>query len=265
MSLIVLSPHLDDAVLSCWHLLEGGEAVTVVNVFTGSPAPGTRPPRWDRLTGAHDPVARMRQRREEDRRALGLVGRTPFNLGLLDAQYGRVQSPIGPLLARLQRWRDPAAVLYAPAALGRHPDHEVVRDVALDLARAGWRVVLYADLPHGIRHGWPPWVVGGAERAGSDVSAEWNSVLEEAGLPVEQLSPHVWPLADSARRRKLRALKEDRTQRAALDTLAFAPLADARALAFEVSWALPWQDGLPRAARSSETVATSDRRHRGWQ
>ena len=265
MSLVVLSPHLDDAVLSCWHVLAGSEAVTVVNVFTGSPAPGTLPPRWDRLTGAHDPVARMRRRREEDRRALGLAGRAPVNLGLLDAQYGRDESPARPLLRRLQRWRDPATVLYAPAALGRHPDHEVVRDVALDLARAGWRVVLYADLPHGIRHGWPAWVAGLPEPAGSDVSGEWSGVLEGAGLPLDQLSPRVWPLTESARRRKLRALEEYRTQRAALDGLAFAPLADARALAFEVSWALPQQNGFARAAASSETVAASDHRHREWQ
>ena len=265
MSLVVLSPHLDDAVLSCWHLLAGSEAVTVVNVFTGSPPPGTQPPRWDRETGADDPVARMRQRREEDRRALGSVGRASVNLGLLDAQYGRVRSPIRPLLARLQRWRDPATVLYAPAALGRHPDHEVVRDAALDLGRAGWRVVLYADLPHGIRHGWPGWVAGVPEPAGGGVSGEWNSVLAEAGLPVGELSPRVWPLAEPARRRKLRALEEYRTQRAALDALAFAPLADARALAFEVSWELPGHDGYPGGARSSETVAAADHRHGGWQ
>ena len=265
MSLVVLSPHLDDAVLSCWHLLAGSDAVTVVNVFTGSPAPGTQPPRWDRETGAHDPVARMRERRAEDRRALDLVGRASVNLGLLDAQYGGVRSPIRPLLMPLQRWRDPSTVLYAPAALGRHPDHAVVRDAALDLARAGWRVVLYADLPHGIRHGWPAWVAGSPEPAGSDVSGEWNGVLEEAGLPVDQLSPRVWPLTESARRRKLRALEEYQTQRAALDALAFAPLADARALAFEVSWALPQHNGFARAAGSSETVGTSDHGHGGWR
>ena len=264
MSLVVLSPHLDDAVLSCWHLLAGREAVPVVNVFTGSPAAGTRLPEWDRLTAARDPVARMRERRAEDRRALGLVGRASVDLGLLDAQYGRIGSPVGPLLARLQTWRDPATVLYAPAALGGHPDHKVVRDVALDLARTGWRVVLYADLPHGIRHGWPGWVTGVPEPAGNDVSGEWNDVLAEAGLPVDGLSPCVQPLTDSARRDKLRALDEYRTQRAALDALAFAPLADARALAFEVSWALAQHDGFP-AARSSETVAVSDQRTRGWQ
>lgn len=43
-------------------------------------------------------------------------------------------------------------------------------------------------------------------------------------------------LAAPARERKLRALAEYRTQRAAIDDLAFVPLDGPRALAFEVSW-----------------------------
>ncbi len=37
---IILSPHFDDAVLSCWHLLAGAGAVLVVNVFAGEPPAG---------------------------------------------------------------------------------------------------------------------------------------------------------------------------------------------------------------------------------
>ena len=55
MPLAILSPHLDDAVLSCWHVLEGPEQARVINVFTADPPPGTPPPWWDRLTGASDP------------------------------------------------------------------------------------------------------------------------------------------------------------------------------------------------------------------
>jgi hypothetical protein len=38
MSAVILSPHLDDAVLSCWHLLTGPGEVEVINVFAGVPA-----------------------------------------------------------------------------------------------------------------------------------------------------------------------------------------------------------------------------------
>ena len=53
---VVLSPHLDDAVLSCWHILGREDDVRVVNVFTGSPENGDGDYTWDRLTGSQDSV-----------------------------------------------------------------------------------------------------------------------------------------------------------------------------------------------------------------
>ena len=239
MKAAILSPHLDDAVLSCWHLLEARGDVTVVNVFTDSPPPGTPPPWWDRLTGATDPVARMRERRGEDRQALGLVGRPAVHLDLLDAHYRTTEPSLAGLVARLDALLEPGTVVHAPAGLGGHPDHEFVRGAALELARAGWTVVLYADLPHGITHGWPAWVTCVPEDPGSDVGSIWTTALVEAGLTAQRLVPRVRPLDAHARERKLRALAEYGTQRAALDGMAFAPLDDPRALAFEVGWDVP--------------------------
>lgn len=239
-SVVVLSPHLDDAVLSCWHVLESRADVTVVNVFSGSPPPGTPAPWWDQLTGATDPVARMRERHEEDRRALALAGRAAVAIDLLDAQYRRQELPVAALVERLQSAIPPGALVCAPAAMTRHPDHELVRDAALELARAGSRLALYADLPHAIEQGWPAWVTGEPRaRSGLDVGAAWAEVLAGAGLAVERLVPRVRPLDAEARGRKLRAVAAYETQRAALDELAFVPLDDPRALAWEVSWLVP--------------------------
>src|SRR3954468_1605952 len=47
----ILSPHLDDAVLSCWHVLTGPGEVAVVNVFAGVPPAGAPVGWWDRLSG----------------------------------------------------------------------------------------------------------------------------------------------------------------------------------------------------------------------
>jgi LmbE family N-acetylglucosaminyl deacetylase len=235
----VLSPHLDDAVLSRWHVLEEGADVLVINVFTGSPSAGTQAPWWDRLTGADDPIARMDERREEDRRAMGLAGCDAVSLGFLDAQYGRSPLASEELVERMRTHLSPGTVIHAPAGLGGHPDHELVRDAALALARAGWPVFVYADLPHAIGHGWPAWVTGAPEVPGSDVGAEWAAVLTEAGLVVERLVSRVRPLDAQARKRKLTALSKYRSQRAALDGLSFVPLEDPRAFAFEVSWAVP--------------------------
>ncbi len=37
---VILSPHFDDAVLSCWHVLASAGEVLVVNVFAGEPPAG---------------------------------------------------------------------------------------------------------------------------------------------------------------------------------------------------------------------------------
>jgi hypothetical protein len=92
---VVLSPHPDDAVPSCWHLLAGGDT-TVVTVFAGVPEPGTCG-WWDRLTGASDPAARVRERLAEDTRAPALAGASSVRLDLLDEQYV--------VTATFPRWR----------------------------------------------------------------------------------------------------------------------------------------------------------------
>src|SRR4051794_4514624 len=90
---VVLSPHPDDAVLSCWSVLVSASDVRVANVFTGSPAPGSLGP-WDELVRAADSTSLMEQRIDEDRRALALAGRSPVNLGFLDNQHrGRARPP----------------------------------------------------------------------------------------------------------------------------------------------------------------------------
>lgn len=254
MTSAVLSPHLDDAVLSCWSLLEAPGDVVVVDVCTASPAPGSPLPEWDRMTGAQDPVARMRERRAEERRALALVGREAVALDLLDAQYGGSGHPPAWLAARLAAVLEPGTVVHAPADLGGHPDHALVRDAALVLARDGWPVTLYADIPHCIRQGWPAWVTGSPEAEGGDIGAAWSAVLAASGLAVERLRARVRPLDGPTRDRKLRALTEYRTQRPAIDDLAFVPLDDPRALAYEVSWEAPPSALRGREQRGSERL-----------
>ena len=71
MPVAILSPHLDDAVLSCWSLLDSDDDVAVVTVFTGAPEPGFVST-WDADAGV-DSATRMAQRIEENRKALGLT------------------------------------------------------------------------------------------------------------------------------------------------------------------------------------------------
>jgi LmbE family N-acetylglucosaminyl deacetylase len=241
--MVILSPHLDDAVLSCWHLLAGPGDVTVINIFDGVPPPGTPLPWWDSITGATDPRSRMRERHDEDRAARAEAGRKAIGLGLLDAQYRAEAPPLATLVGRLEDHVEPGAVVFAPAAVDEnHLDHALVRDAAIELARRGRRLRLYADLPHAIRLGWPGWVSGEPDEA--DVSSVWAATLAAPGLAVPRLVPRVHLLGAHARRRKLGALAHYRTQLEALDLFGFLPLEDPRALAYEVTWEVP-QDALP--------------------
>ena len=45
--LLVVSPHLDDAVFGCGRLLSQCDDATVVTIFAGIPAAGQDPTAWD--------------------------------------------------------------------------------------------------------------------------------------------------------------------------------------------------------------------------
>jgi hypothetical protein len=236
----ILSPHLDDAVLSCWHLLAQPDALVVINVFTGVPASAEAPAWWDRLTGAADSGQRARERLDEDRRALALAGRRPVNLGFLDEQYRETDQPLAPLIARLRAVLVPGIHVHAPAAFGGHADHALVRAAALELRRAGFAVSLYADLPHATLHGWPGWVTGRGAAPSQDLAAAlWRRALAETGVSPESLAPTVHELDARAHARKLAAIRAYDTQLPALAELAGRPLTDRETLGYEVVWKLP--------------------------
>jgi LmbE family N-acetylglucosaminyl deacetylase len=141
-SIVVISTHLDDAVLSCWSLLDSDDDVTVVTVFTGGPAPGFVSS-WDADTGV-DSATRMEQRRAENRAALAVAERTPVDLGLLEVLYGGGVVTVDAIRAHVDR----ADLVYAPAGIGlehANKEHGIVRDAVLT-ARPDAR--LYADQPY---------------------------------------------------------------------------------------------------------------------
>jgi hypothetical protein len=234
MAAAVLSPHFDDAVLSCWHVLRAPGPVIVVNVFAGVPPEGTAPGWWDRLTGAWDAAARVRERASEDRAALAVAGRVPVNLDLFEAQHRRHTESPAAIAERIAPEVSGCDTVYAPAALGAHPDHALVRDAALCLHTRGARVLLYADMPHAIACGWPTWVASDGVVA---VDVQWAEALAAAVIGQGVARPRVHRLGRLAQQRKLAALRIYRTQIAALEEMAFGPLE--RSLRYEVAWDLP--------------------------
>ncbi|WP_328907899.1 PIG-L family deacetylase [Streptomyces sp. NBC_00234] len=101
--LIVLSPHLDDAVLSCGALLSHARQHVPVNVTTlfteGSPPPYTLSARrYLHQTGAHDAEELYAARRAEDRAVLQEMGVAWRHTGLMEGLFRRKSgwAPDGP-------------------------------------------------------------------------------------------------------------------------------------------------------------------------
>lgn len=178
--MLVVSPHLDDGVLSVGgtiaRLSAAGSAVVVATLFTGSPpAPlsvGARA--FHEQCGLGDDA--MRHRAEEDEAACDAVGAEHRHLDLPEALYridadgrhlyrdGRdifgpdplaepgVISAVEKELRRLLDWLRPDAVV-APLGVGDHVDHAItkvaVRRCNIDPARLRWSEdVPYALYPH---------------------------------------------------------------------------------------------------------------------
>jgi hypothetical protein len=233
----VLSPHPDDAVLSCWHLLTHPDDVIVLNVFTAAPNGGGDPTGawWDRLTGATSSEVRMRDRLAEDADALRLAERMAVNLGFLDAQYRTAEQSIDAVADKLATVLDTGMRIYAPAALGAVPDHEVVLAAALMMEQHGHEVAFYADLPHAIRFGWPASVTGLPPDPALDVDAYWESLLTRSVPAAGALATEIHALDDRALMAKLAAVRTYRTQLPGL--IALNPrLAEPRSLGYEAVW-----------------------------
>jgi LmbE family N-acetylglucosaminyl deacetylase len=178
--LLVVSPHLDDAALSCSVLLDRAEAGEILTVFAGEPDPPIRGP-WDKLTGFANSAESMAARRREDRDALKESGHRLRYLDLLEYQYaahprsaserqaiasavggwaqeidgGIVALPagagrrLGPVRSRLQRLMGRSGGILA------NPDHLFVRDAAFETIERplNFNVLLYEELPYALDQG----------------------------------------------------------------------------------------------------------------
>jgi LmbE family N-acetylglucosaminyl deacetylase len=171
---IVLSPHLDDAALSCGGLIAAavaaGERVLVVTICSAAPDPaGPFNPLASQLHQdwrlAADEVVTARLR--EDAAALAVLGAETRYLGELDCIYRLPDAydsstalfgaphPADPLLPRLRAAfaalaaEFPAARFYAPLAVGEHVDHQLTFSAAADLPNLSF----YEDFPYAIRDG----------------------------------------------------------------------------------------------------------------
>jgi LmbE family N-acetylglucosaminyl deacetylase len=193
---VVISPHLDDAVLSAYAVLTAGLPATVVTVFAGVPAPGPASP-WDRASGFADARDAALARRAEDVAALDALGVAHVHLDLvgdggasIDAVRDTVVAvvpagaavvvPAGAGAAPGRVRRLGARVRRRSAGTAPHAEHVLVRRAVLGaLAAPGDRTVaLYAE--------WPYHEAEPVRRLARRVAAECGRELVPAGVAVDR-------------------------------------------------------------------------------
>ncbi|WP_258196149.1 MULTISPECIES: PIG-L deacetylase family protein [unclassified Paraburkholderia] len=147
--LLVVSPHLDDAVLSCGLLLTASPSAIVCTVFTAPPGENMSTD-WDRQSGFKDAFEAMQARKQEDAHALEMLGARPVHLPFCDAQY--LHTPSRDELAEALRHTlhayQPENVM-VPLGLF-HSDHTLVSDACLSLIAGMGDAVLHAyeEIPY---------------------------------------------------------------------------------------------------------------------
>lgn len=210
--LLVLSAHLDDAVLSCGALMLHATAYTEVSVLTlfteGRPPPYTLSARrYLHHVGAPDAETLYVQRRAEDRAVLARLGAACFHAGLTEALFrlrpqAGLRSPAVRLLPELAHLypvyrvhitsgrlvagdagtvaaaREAVqqlagpALVLAPLGVGGHVDHVLARTAA---EQSGAPVVYYSDFPHNQHHRADPGFLAARELA----AASWPELLAD--------------------------------------------------------------------------------------
>ncbi len=133
--ILVVSPHLDDAVFGCGELLAARPGSVVVTVFAGAPPTYATVSEWDALAGFQPGDDVLAGRRAEDRAALGILGAHPVWLDFRDSQYR--DSPTVPEIAdALEREIAASGLRAVVIPLGLfHSDHHLTCDAALAVLR----------------------------------------------------------------------------------------------------------------------------------
>jgi LmbE family N-acetylglucosaminyl deacetylase len=195
---LVLSPHLDDAVLGAGQFLAGRPDSIVATAFAGYPDDPELLTPYDSTCGFKTSRDAISGRRTEDQEALALLGAGHIYLDFLDAQYSteRPSAELAAAIVQVVGEHDPEFVV-GPLGL-LHPDHKLVREALLDAAQQfDSPVWLYEDLPHRVNepqavyealdalrdHGYVPRLgFIGTGPAGSKMSALW-CYRSQMGLP----------------------------------------------------------------------------------
>lgn len=187
--LTVISPHLDDAVLSLggWLSARSEIGASVVTVFAGLPdrtsQRGLLTP-FDEGTGFDSSIQAVTRRKEEDARAMGQLRAQFTHLHYLDGQYlesaGETRDQDhGYLVLELKTLCFNADQIAVPLGLA-HPDHRHLARACRE-AFSGRELLIYEELPAATL--WPeerriarkPWIEAGWDMFPAEITVvKWR-------------------------------------------------------------------------------------------
>ena len=147
MKSLILSPHFDDAVFSCWKQVIAHENQTL-NIFSKIPKSGTHTI-WDLICGDIDSNAMMQRRQLENK--IALAGFSNLGLDYLDKQYRKNNLPVKELVSVIKPYcskYDQTICPIAGSAIFKHPDHVLIRQVGVSIHHQGGKVAFYPDIPY---------------------------------------------------------------------------------------------------------------------
>lgn len=146
---LVISPHLDDAVLSAGQFIAGRKGnVDVLTVFSGVPMGEGVFTDYDKSCGFSSSKDAMVIRRQEDKEALAILNANPIHTDRLDSQYEEQYTGLDIWLKKVIKIHNYEMVI-GPLGL-RHPDHTIISYVLESLRLDN--LYLYEDLPHRVTH-----------------------------------------------------------------------------------------------------------------
>jgi LmbE family N-acetylglucosaminyl deacetylase len=151
---VVLSPHLDDAIMSLggtMHLLSRiGVSLRIVTLFAGDPKHDGAPSFWDAARRVRTAGESFAARRAEDDAAAAALGVETCWLPFLDASYIARRDPDEVWNRVLPHLRGAAAV-FIPGSPLAHPDHEYTAMLAYQRLDPDLDVLFYAEQPYATR------------------------------------------------------------------------------------------------------------------
>ena len=151
MKAVVLSPHLDDAVMSIGATVNSmrrrGVEVVLLTTFAGDPDRKDRLSYWDAKRGATSKAEAQELRRSEDGAAAAVLKVEAISLPFDDGSYAAPRDPEVIWDAMKSILAD-ANVILTPGWPLVHPDHRYLSTLIMQHSLAG-QVLFYQELPYG--------------------------------------------------------------------------------------------------------------------